>query len=446
MRNAAVSNPAFADELRRLEPEIGQVGPLWLRRLQGAAFERFMTLGLPTPQDEQWRQTSISPIAATAYRRTADRVDMDRRDLDRIPLADLGCPRLVFVDGRFAAHLSRLDGLSAGIRVGSLRDALAERPQDVQPHLGAHANWQDRSFAALNTALFEDGALVIVPRGADLERPLHILHVGSSAGVPRVSSPRCLVLVGEQARISIAETFAAPDGAAYFTNAVTEIVVGAGSEVAHWRVQCDAEQAHHVGALDVHQARDSRFRSLNASLGAALTRNDISVVLDGEGAECTLDGLYVARNRQHVDNHTTIDHARPHAVSHERYKGILAGSARAVFHGRIIVRKGSQQTDAKQSNRNLLLSGDAVVHTRPQLEIYADDVRCTHGATIGHLDEDSLFYLRSRGIGLAEARGVLIHAFAAGALGGLSLRSLREGVETEAAARVDVGASPGEAP
>jgi len=252
------------------------------------------------------------------------------------------------------------------------------------------------------------------------------------------------VLVGEHARVAIAETYVAPQGPSYFTNAVSEIVVGENSEVAHWRVQCDGDQAHHVGGVHVHQARSSRFLSLNASLGALLTRNDVSAVLEGEGAECTLDGLYVAGDRQHVDNHTTIDHALPHSVSHELYKGILAGSARAVFNGRIIVRKGSQKTDAKQSNRNLLLSGDAVIHTRPQLEIHADDVKCTHGATIGHLDEDALFYLRSRGIGLAEARGVLIHAFAAGALSRLSLRSLRERVEAEAAARVDRATSLGD--
>ena len=444
MREAAASARAFASELARMEREIGGLGPLWLRRLQTRAFERFLSLGFPAPRDEEWRQTSVAPIASTPYARVQGAVSLDRRDLESVPFADLGSPRLVFVDGRFAPALSRLDALAPGVSAGSLREAFESRPREIQPHLGVHAAWEHRAFAALNTALFTDGALVVVPSGCDVAEPLHILHVGSSAEAPVVSSPRTLVLVGEHARVAIAETYVAPQGPSYFTNAVSEIVVGENSEVAHWRVQCDGDQAHHVGGVHVHQARSSRFLSLNASLGALLTRNDVSAVLEGEGAECTLDGLYVAGDRQHVDNHTTIDHALPHSVSHELYKGILAGSARAVFNGRIIVRKGSQKTDAKQSNRNLLLSGDAVIHTRPQLEIHADDVKCTHGATIGHLDEDALFYLRSRGIGLAEARGVLIHAFAAGALSRLSLRSLRERVEAEAAARVDRATSLGD--
>ncbi len=444
MREPAASPSAFASELARMEPEIGRVGPLWLRRLQTTAFERFRSLGFPAPRDEEWRQTSVAPIASTSYVRVDGVRRLDRRDLESVAFADLGCPRLVFVDGRFAPELSRLDALAPGVRAGSLREAFESHPEEMKPHFGVHAAWERRAFLALNTALFEDGALVVVPNGCDLAEPLHILHVGSSPTAPVVSSPRTLVLVGNHARVSIAETYVAPGESSYFTNAVTEIVVGENSEVAHWRVQCDGGLSHHVGGVHVRQAQNSRFLSLNASLGALLTRNDVSAVLDGEGVECTLDGLYVARDRQHVDNHTTIDHARPHAVSHEMYKGILAGSARAVFNGRIIVRKGSQKTDAKQSNRNLLLSSDAVIHTRPQLEIYADDVKCTHGATIGHLDDDALFYLRSRGVGLAEARGLLIHAFAAGALGRLSWKPLRERLEAEVASRVDRATIPGE--
>ena len=280
---------------------------------------------------------------------------------------------------------------------------------------------------ALNTANFQDGLLIRIAKGAVIEQPIHLLFESSANGKPTVSHPRTLILAGADSHATIVETYQG-SGGAYFTNAVTELVAGDNAVIDHYKLQTESQQAFHVATLQVQVGRGANFRSHSISFGGALVRNDINAVLS-EGCECTLNGLYLVSGEQHIDNHTTIDHAKPHAASHELYKGILDGHSSAVFSGKILVRKDAQKTDAKQTNKNLVLSEEAVINTKPELQIHADDVRCTHGATIGQLDPEAIFYLQSRGIGLAEARNLLIFAFARDIVDRIKVAPLREELE-----------------
>jgi Fe-S cluster assembly protein SufD len=305
-----------------------------------------------------------------------------------------------------------------------LAAVLAESPELLEPHLARIASPENAAFVALNTALFTDGVLVTVEPGVTAD-PLHVVHVAVPGEAPSAAHGRTLVVAGERAHCTVVESFVTLGTGMHLTNAVTEIVAGPEAIVSHVKVQAEHASGWHVATLSGHQARGAQIVSHNISLGAAMARNDIGSRLDGPGAECRLYGLYVAGGTQHVDNHTWLDHAMPHCPSWEMYKGLLAGRARAVFNGRIIVREGAQKTDAKQSNKNLILGDGALVYTRPQLEIHANDVKCTHGATIGRLDDESLFYLRTRGIGEDDARHVLIRAFADDLIDNLPVASLR---------------------
>jgi Fe-S cluster assembly protein SufD len=367
-----------------------------VRREAKAAFD---AVGLPAPGNEDWRQTNVQGLASIPF------VAAPPAELDAEALA--AGPRVVLVNGRVA----KLDGLPEGVTVLSLARALAEIPETIEPHLGRVAPTTGHPFAALNTALFEDGVLVSIPAGAQIGPAIQIVHASVADAGPAAVLPRVLIVAGPRSSATVVEMFVSKGGTT-LTSAVTEIVVLEGARVDHVKLQAESEDAWHIAAIAGRVARDGRLASHNVSWGAKLARNDIGAVLDGEGASCHLYGLYLADGSQHVDNHTWLDHAKPHCPSWEMYKGILAGSARAVFNGRIIVRQDAQKTDAKQSNKNLILSDGAVVYTRPQLEIYANDVRCTHGATIGRLDEAAVFYLRSRGLGAVQARDLLVHAFA----------------------------------
>ncbi len=377
----------------------------WVHEIRKAAMERFLTSGFPTTQDEEWRFTSVAAIPKHPFKpaAAAGAVALEH------PLADLDPPRLVFVNGYFQDELSVLP---RGIDVANLAAVIEGEHAVVRQHLTRYARYKDHAFVALNTAFLEDGAFIGIPKGTVLEKPLHVVFVTAHSGQPAVSHPRNLIVVGRDAQVSVVETYLGLSNEPYFTNAVTEIVAGENAIVEHYKLQQEQEQAFHIATLQIYQERASSFTSHSISLGGGLVRNDVNVVLDGEGAESTLNGLYIGKGAQHVDNHTTIDHARPHCNSREIYKGILDGKASAVFNGKIVVRKGAQKTDAKQTNKNLLLSEDATINTKPQLEIYADDVKCTHGATIGQLGEELVFYLRSRGISHEAARALLTYAFA----------------------------------
>jgi Fe-S cluster assembly protein SufD len=408
-------------------------GPRWLHDLRERGAAAFTSLGFPTVRDEEWRFTNVAPVTAAEFR-PAPFAAVATATLDSLPYAGAVAQRLVVVNGRFAPELSRLSGLPRGVRAGSLaavvNDDLQAETEIVQRYLGQLADFSARSFAALNTAFIDDGAFVHVPEGVVLEEPLQILFV-SAAEQPAVSHPRTLIVLGERSQARIVETYVGTGDVRYFANAVTEVFVGESAVLDHYKVQQESLSAFHIGSMHVHAARSANFSSHSFSLGGKLVRNDALATLDGEGAEVTLNGLYLADGDRLVDNHTTIDHARAHCPSHEVYKGILGGRARAVFNGKIIVRQDAQKTDAKQTNRALLLSDDALIHTKPQLEIFADDVKCTHGAAIGQLDDDAIFYLRARGLTFFEARDMLIHAFAGQILERVQVEPLKTALESE---------------
>ena len=414
--SSAVPAPSRAPFAALWDGRATSRGPLWLARARRDAKAAFETMGLPAPGNEDWRQTNVQPLASIPFAPAAPAA-VDEARLGAAPLADVPGPRIVIVNGRVVPALTRLDGLPEGTRVESLARALAESPETIEPHLARVAPQSGHPFAALNTAFFDDGVVVSIPANAPVGPALQIVHASAAADGPIAILPRVLIVAGPRSSATVVESFVSTGGATTLTSAVTEIVVGEGARIDHVKVQAEAETAWHVAAVAGRVARGGRLASHNVSWGGKLARNDIGAVLDGEGASCHLYGLYLADGTQHVDNHTWLDHAKPHCPSWEMYKGILAGSARAVFNGRIIVRQDAQKTDAKQSNKNLILSDGAVVYTRPQLEIYANDVRCTHGATIGRLDEAALFYLRSRGLAAVQARDLLVHAFADDVLG-----------------------------
>jgi Fe-S cluster assembly protein SufD len=413
----------------------GGSAPVWLRALRARGLEAFTAQGFPTTRDEEWRFTPIGAIADTAFV-AAELVYVRPEALEDLRFGDATAAELVFVNGVFVPALSRTADLPAGLEVTPLARALAAAPASLEARLGADATPESNPFTALNTALAEDGAIVRVRKGAVVDRPVHLLFYSSVTGAPSASHPRVLVVAEEHSESRIVETYAGPDGQVYLTNAVSEFVVGDRAIVDHYRVQIDGTAAYHVGRQQVRTGRESTFVSHSLVLGGAIARNDICAVLGGAGGDTTLNGLYVGAGTQLLDTHTTIDHALPHNGSHELYKGILGGTARGVFNGKIIVRPDAQKTDAKQTNKALLLSGGAQVNTKPQLEIFADDVKCTHGATVGQLDPEMLFYLRARGIGMEEARGLLIRAFVGDVTARVKFAPLRERLEAWLTARI----------
>ena len=390
------------------------------------AIERFAQLGFPTTRDEDWRFTNVAPIARTAFEAaTGDGEAVEAQQLATSALLQADWPRLVFVNGYVAPQLSSVGELPGGVRLESLAAVAHADPEALQQHLARHADYQDHPFTALNTAFMEDGAYVHIPKGVYLKQPIHLVFVSTADAGSVISHPRNLIVAETGSQATIIESYLGLGDGVYFTNAVTEIVVGENAVIDHYKVGREAQQAYHVGTTQIYQDRSSNASSHAITIGGALVRNDINTVLDGEGAQCTLNGLYLVSGRQHVDNHLRVEHAKPHCDSREFFKGVLDGHGKAVFTGRIIVRKDAQKTDAKQTNMNLLLSDHAQVDTKPQLEIFADDVKCTHGATIGQIDENAMFYLRSRGLSEPAARGLMVYAFASEAIDRIQPQPLR---------------------
>jgi len=418
--------------------------PDWLRELRRAAFARFAARGLPTTRDEEWRYTRLAALEAMA--------------LDLGPDGDAPAPtpaalaalapdvpvagRLVFVDGRYAPALSTppADG---SVRAASLAEAARADGPALRRHLGgaldAVPDGPAEAFALLNLAFWRDGALVEIREGATLEAPLLLLFLASAGGAARIGHPRNLLLLGAGSRATVLEAYAAPAPGAYLTNAVTEVVLEPGAALDHVAVVREGAAAAHVGRLRVRQARDSRCEAAVVTFGGRLVRRESHVTLAEEGARCTLAGLSVLGGAQHGDVQTVVDHAAPRATSRQLFKGVLDGRARSVFSGRVVVRRGADGTDAHQTNKNLLLSEGVEVDSKPQLEIFADDVKCSHGAADGQLADEAIFYFRSRGLGLAAARALVAYGFAAEALGGIRAAPVREWLDGLLAGRLDGG-------
>jgi Fe-S cluster assembly protein SufD len=400
----------------------------WLRKLRREAFARFCEVGFPTTHDEDWRFTNVSAIAQTPYRLARNgRARLSQKELEPYRVAGVAC-QLVFVNGRFARELSLLNNLPAGVKVSSLAGEISSDPGAIKQHFSCYVDIRRDAFCALNTAFAEDGAYVHIPRGTLMEEPICLLFVSTGDDAPSMSHPRNLIVAQEDSEATFVEDYVSFDGAV-FCNTVTELVAADNAVLSHYMTEREHEQAFNISTLRIQQGRSTNVVSHSVLLGGALVRNNVHPVLAGEGGECLINGLFIGNGHQHLDNYMLVEHASPRCGSRQFYNGILDGQARGVFHGRIIVHKDAQKTDAKQTNRNLLLSDDAQIDTKPQLEIYADDVKCTHGATIGQIEGDALFYLRSRGIDEVSARTLLLFAFASECLDRMKSGPVRRHVE-----------------
>ncbi len=405
-----------------------------VHQLRRDAIAHFTATGFPTSRDEEWRFTNIAPLARIGFELAAKTDEPATADIASLRY---GLPGPVFVDGHFAPSLSQLDALPQGVVVKNLRTAFIEDADLVSRYIGQDAMSQEQAFTALNTAFVQDGVLIYLPQGTVLDTPLHTLFLSTGAKANAVSHPRVLVVAEAHAEATLVESYAGLGVEVYLTNAVCEINVGENASIDHYRVQREAPTAFHISATHVREARSARFRSTAITLGGSLTRNHVHTALMGEGIDSTLNGLYIENGSQHVDNHTLIEHVQPNCQSHEFYKGVLDDEASGVFRGKIHVHQAAQKTDAYQANQNLLLSDSAKIDTKPQLEIYADDVKCSHGATIGQLDADAIFYLRSRGIGHREAVRVLTRAFAGEVLDRVRIDGLRDELDRLVTERLD---------
>ena len=420
------SKELYLSAFKRYQDNGASKSPAWLRQLRESAIASFQQLGFPTTHLEDWKYTSVDPITSIGFQHgngAGSAVAED--DFFALAFVDSASNRLVFIDGSYVPRLSSIRGLPAGVRIENLAAALKRNDDFLEPYLGRYARSREQAFVALNTAFMEDGGFVFVPKNCKVEEPVHLIYVSSAKDQAVASHPRNLCIVEEGSEVRIVESYVGLGTGTYFANAVTELLGEENTIIEHYRVQREGLRGFHIGTLEAQLKRNCNLSAHAITLGGALVRNDVHAVLNGEGAECVLNGLYVMDGKQHVDNSTEIEHRKPKSTSLELYKGILSGSARGVFNGKILVHKDAQKTNARQTNKNLLLSADAMINTKPQLEIYADDVKCSHGSTIGQLDRDALFYLRSRGISSDDARSLLSYAFASDVVTRVKIDSMR---------------------
>ncbi len=421
----AERHEAYVTASARFAETRGKSAPAWLQHLRAQAAEKFAKHGFPTVREEAWRFTNVAPVAEAEFV-IADGAPRHVSDLvSRVAVA--GALRVTLVNGHFAPELSDVARLPKGLRVTGLHEAIVRDESVVREHLGTF-NLDPHPFAALNTSFLDDGVVVLADPGTIVDTPIHI--VSATAGEGKLASfPRTLVVAGARSQLRLAQTFVGDGSDPYFSNAVVEVAVHQGAIVDFYTDQRESDRAFHFLNLQAHVGAGAVFASHAFALGSRLMRHDIGVTLGGEGADATMNGVYLVDNTRLMDTHTSLDHAVPHCTSHQIYKGILAGKARAVFNGRIVVRPDAQKTDAKQTNRALLLSDEAQINSNPQLEIFADDVKCTHGAAVGQLDAEAMFYLQARGLTPAEARDMMLHAFAGEVLEGLKMPELRAQIE-----------------
>jgi len=404
--------------------------PSWLDTIRQCAFESFQALGFPTTKNEDWHFTSVAPIVEAAYPpRTAPGGDVKPEDLAPFTFGATDWPTIVFVNGVFVPALSSLDALPDGVKVYDMATALRTGDPLVERHLSKFAASELSAFTALNSAFVSEGAVVCIAKEFEVDRPIHILFVSDAIAAKTQSNPRTLIVAERHSKATVIESYVATGEASYFTNAVTEVLLEDGANLSHLKIQRESPRAFHIGTIEAEQKRDSHYQSFSFSTGAALSRTNIYTTLDGEGAGATLNGLYMLDGEQHCDHQTKIEHAQPNCFSRELYKGVLDGASHGVFNGKVYVDPIAQKTDGKQTNKVLLLSERAQVDTKPQLEIFADDVKCTHGATVGRVDETALFYMKSRGINKELARRLLTYAFAAEVLETIEIDRVRHELE-----------------
>jgi Fe-S cluster assembly protein SufD len=421
-----MSDHAWLSDFRQFEQTAVGGNCPWLNTIRQDALAQFAETGFPGTRNEEWRHTNVAPIAGAAFKPARPGTNgMTAGRLGNFVFNEEDCCNLVFINGFYSADLSTPGALPKGVRAGSLAAALQIEPKKLEPYLARYASCKKNPFVALNTAYMMDGGFIYLPAETTLKKVIHLLFISTTEANATVSHLRNLIVVGGSSQVSVVESYIGPQGGVYFTNAVTEIVAGDSAVVSHYKLQRESDDAYHIGYLHVIQEEGAAVSSHSISIGGILVRNDIDAVMNGQGGDLTLNGLYVTKSRQHVDNHTSIDHAKPHCSSRELYKGILDDQSSGVFKGKILVRPDAQKTNARQTNKNLLLSQDALVNTTPQLEIFADDVKCTHGATIGRLSDEQLFYLRSRGIGEEAARALLTYAFAGDVIGTVKIKPLQ---------------------
>ena len=433
---STTASTGYLDSLLQGRPPASSL--TWLNQLRANAVDRIGALTVPTTRDEDWRFTDISPLTKLSFQPARDVPQIAPATIEQWAIAEAAA-RLVFVDGTYAPEHSFNH---AGFTVENLASGVSRHDLAAQAHLGRYAGFEHNAFTALNTAFLHDGALIVVPRDMALAAPVHLLLIATRKHA--ASYPRCLVIAESGSTVTIVEDFVALQNEAYFTNAVTEMTLAGNAQVHHVRVQRDSAEAFHFANCAVSLAHASRYHSVSIALGARISRHNLGVLLAAEGAECSIDGLALIGGQQLADTHTLIDHALPQCVSRQLHKCIVDGAARAVFNGNIMVRAGAQRTDSSQSSRNLLLSGKARVDTKPQLEIFADDVKCAHGATVGQLDVDEVFYLKSRGLSETAARNLLTYAFGAEVIERIPVASLRNRLEQAVLAQTQTTLSAAE--
>lgn len=416
----------FLETVRRIQAQVSGNEPAAVFALRKSGLERFAALGFPTVEQEEWRYTNVSAMARQEFV-LARTIQVSSEGIDRYRLAEAPV-ELVFINGHFSAAHSR-NTEQAGAQVRDFTSALHRMPELVSARLGRVADMQQHPFRALNTALMNTGAVIVTEDNAMVDGPIHLLFISIGESRPAITNPRNLVLARRGSRVRVVETYAGTGS--YFNNPVTELIAEPSAGITHYKVIRESSESFHLATLAVRQERDSAVTSSVITLGGGLVRNEIAVSLAGEGSSVTMDGLYVTSGTQHVDNQTVIDHQKPHCTSTEHYKGILDGRSRGIFDGKIIVRKDAQKTNSRQTNNNLILSEFATVDTKPQLEINNDDVKCSHGSTIGRLDDDALFYLRSRALDEDQARALLTYAFASEIVDRLKIPSLRDLLQRE---------------
>ena len=419
---------SYEEAFKALQQQRVSKSASWLSRLRENAMQRFEELGFPTTKDEDWKYTNVAAIARTDFSQTEIKSSgSDIKALDAFNVPEAASSQFVFVNGILRDDLSSLDGLPEEVVVMDLSQAATEGrySETVRTHLARQADSVRNGFVALNTAFVSQGAFVYVPKGLVVSAPIHLLFITDSAEQNAASFPRVLIVAEENSEVTVIESYAGTSDSMYLTNAVVEVVLKSGARVEHYKVQRESADAFHVATTAADLGANASYNSTAINFGAQLSRHDIHVTMDNEGAECWVDGLYLVTSNQHTDTHSVIDHRKPHCISHQLYKGILDGKSRAVFNGKIFVRHEAQKTDAMQTNKNLLMSNEARVDTKPQLEILADDVKCAHGAAVGQLDEEELFYLKARGIHPDLARNLLTYGFAEEVIGKIKLESIR---------------------